>query len=98
MQYIIVTFEVTREGDHYISRCQELGTASFGRSEEEAVANVKEATLVYLNTLEDLGEREQVLKDRGIAVHRANESADQKVTCPPNAIIHSAVFPVPAWA
>ena len=93
MRYIIVTITVNREGDYYVSECVELGTASFGASEEEAVENALDATAVYLNTLEDLGECAQVLQQKGIAVHE-RESVGQRVSCPPNSSVHPAVLPL----
>ena len=37
-----------REEDVYIAECPEVGTVSQGRTVEEAVANLKEATELYL--------------------------------------------------
>jgi predicted RNase H-like HicB family nuclease len=69
MEYIVLTCVVQPEGEYYVSRCLELGTASFGRNREQAVGNLVDATEVYLNTLEDLGECRQVLKEKGVQVH-----------------------------
>lgn len=37
-----------RKGDLYVADCPEVGTVSQGKSVEEAVANLKEATELYL--------------------------------------------------
>jgi predicted RNase H-like HicB family nuclease len=37
-----------REGDLYVAECPEIGTVSQGPSLEEAVANLREATELYL--------------------------------------------------
>ena len=37
-----------KEGDLYVADCPEIGTVSQGRTVEEAVANLKEATELYL--------------------------------------------------
>lgn len=37
-----------REGDLYVAECPEVGTVSQGTSLEEAVANLKEATELFL--------------------------------------------------
>lgn len=37
-----------KEGSLYVAECPEVGTVSQGTSIEEAVANLKEATEVYL--------------------------------------------------
>jgi len=37
-----------KEEDMYVARCPEVGTTSQGRTIEEALANLKEATELYL--------------------------------------------------
>jgi predicted RNase H-like HicB family nuclease len=37
-----------REGDLYVAECPEVGTVSQGKQIEEAVANLREATELYL--------------------------------------------------
>jgi len=37
-----------REGDLYVAECPEVGTVSQGSSLEEALANLKEATELFL--------------------------------------------------
>lgn len=69
MEYIVLTNMVEPEGEYYVSKCLELGTASFGKTTQEAFDNVVDATEVYLNTLEDLGECRQVLKEKGLRVY-----------------------------
>ena len=55
--YIIVTFKFRREGNKWTALCEELGTSTFGRSIPEAHKKLKEAVLLNLDTLEELGER-----------------------------------------
>ena len=43
-----LTAVIRREDDLYVAQCPEVGTASQGRTVEEAVANLKEATELYL--------------------------------------------------
>jgi len=69
MEYIILTFMVEREGDYQVSKCLELGTASLGRSTDEALDNLMDATRVYLDTLDDLGECRQLLEEKGVTVY-----------------------------
>ena len=38
---------VWKEGDWYISQCLEIGVASQGETEEEALSNLKEALELY---------------------------------------------------
>jgi len=39
---------IHKEDDLYVAQCPEVGTASQGKSVEEAVSNLKEATELYL--------------------------------------------------
>jgi len=43
-----LTAVIHREEDLYVAECPEVGTVSQGRTVEEAVANLKEATELYL--------------------------------------------------
>jgi len=42
------TAVVHREKDLYVAECPEVGSVSHGHTQEEAVANLKEATELYL--------------------------------------------------
>ena len=42
------TAEIHKEDDWYVADCPEVGTVSQGKNVEEAVANLKEATELYL--------------------------------------------------
>ena len=46
-----------REEDSYIAECPEVGTTSQGRTVEEAVANLKEATELHLPSFRLRSER-----------------------------------------
>ena len=96
MEYIIVTFMIQREEEYYVSKCLELGTASFGRNEKEALENLADATGVYLYTLEDLGECRRVLKEKGVRVY-SYEPANLEVRrakFPAGSIIQPTVMPL----
>lgn len=43
-----LTALIHKEGDCYVADCPETGTVSQGKSVEEALANLKEATELYL--------------------------------------------------
>lgn len=45
------TATIHKEDDLYVALCPEVGTASQGHSVEEAIANLKEATELYLEEL-----------------------------------------------
>jgi len=70
---IVVEVVVTKEGNQYSSWCPNLDIASCGDSPEEAVKNLGDALELYLDTLEEEGEQEQVFKERGIRVVSADE-------------------------
>ncbi len=76
--FIMLTLRVTKEGKHFLSRCIELETASFGGSFDEALANIKEATFEYLNTIERLGERQRIFEERGITVRKSRPPTVKK--------------------
>jgi predicted RNase H-like HicB family nuclease len=48
MALVTLSAVIHREGDLYVAECPELGTVSQGKTLEEAVANLKEATGLYL--------------------------------------------------
>jgi predicted RNase H-like HicB family nuclease len=41
-----------QEGDLYVAECPEVGTVSQGHTVEEAIANLKEATQLYLEEVQ----------------------------------------------
>ena len=45
---LVLTAVVHKEDDLYVADCPELGTISQGHTFEEAVANLQEATSLYL--------------------------------------------------
>ncbi len=71
--YIAVEIVVTKEGNQYSSWCPELDIASCGNSPEEAVKNLGDALELYLDTLEQEGERNQIFKERGLRIVSADE-------------------------
>jgi predicted RNase H-like HicB family nuclease len=66
MKFMALTFVAYGQEGYCVSECQELGTSSFGTSEQEALDHLLDATKVYLNPLEDLGETGSVLEDLGV--------------------------------
>ncbi len=45
---VLLTAIIHKEEDMYIAECPEVGTVSQGSTIEEAIANLKEATELYL--------------------------------------------------
>ncbi len=81
-RYIRVEIVTRREGKYFVSDCPKLGTSSFGSTEEESRRSLVDATVLYLNTLEELGECQRVLRERGIEVHQYHDA--QPTICPPS--------------
>ena len=73
--YINLEFVIRKEEHQYSSWCPDLDIASCGDTPEEAVENLKDAIALYLDTLEEEGERKEVFKERGIKVKPTDEPA-----------------------
>lgn len=71
--YVVVEVVITKEGNQYSSWSPEFDIASCGNSPEEAVKNLGDAFELYINTLEEEGEREQVFEEKGIRIVHADE-------------------------
>jgi predicted RNase H-like HicB family nuclease len=63
---IKLTFEITREDDQYVAVCPELDIASQGDTVEDAEKHLDDAVTLYLDVIEEDGERERIFKERGI--------------------------------
>ena len=50
-----------KEEDLYVAECPEVGTVSQGGTVEEAVSNLKEATILYLEEFPQTAERRAIL-------------------------------------
>jgi len=48
MSTLVLTAVIHQENDLFVAQCPEVGTVSQGRTIEEAVENLKEATELYL--------------------------------------------------
>lgn len=64
--YVILTCKYHKEGRHWVGVCDQLGTSMFGHTLEEAQERLEEATLLHLNTLEEIGERERFFAENSI--------------------------------
>jgi predicted RNase H-like HicB family nuclease len=68
--YVVLTLKFHKKGRRWTAYCEELGTATFGRSLPEADKRLKEAVFLHLNTLEEVGERERFFKEHNIKFHQ----------------------------
>ena len=99
-EHIVLTVRIEQdpETSAYVGLCEELAVSSFGSSVDEALDNVAEATLLYLNTVESHGERQRVFTEQGIDVragapspeinqgHRVTHGS-APATSPPNGVL-----------
>ena len=88
--FIMVTHRIIKEDDIFVANCPELGISSQGDSIEEANNNVKEAVSCYLDTIEDLGIREEIFKQKNIILHKFPENTNNtliKVPINPGAFV-----------
>ena len=96
-RYIRLTLQIVAEDDGYVSRCLELGTASCGDTVEEALLNIKDCVEVYLETIEEMGERQRIFKKRGIKIRKFTKSTRKNVPdvpAPPGTLATSELIPV----
>ena len=80
--YVVLTLKYRKIDRRWTAYCEELGTATFGRSLTEADKKLKEAVLLHINTLEDVGERERFFKEHNIEYRRSKPKKDVTVCLP----------------
>lgn len=66
--HVVLTFRVHEEDGTYVSVCEELGVTSCGDTIHEAFDNLADAVILYLDTLEEEGERERMFTELGVTV------------------------------
>jgi len=66
---MVLTAIIHREDDWFVAECPEVGTASQGQSVEEAIANLKEATEVYLDEFPRQSSVHPILTTFEVAAH-----------------------------
>lgn len=83
-RYIELTYSVYPDDGGYVSRCVELGTTSQGETLDEAFENLREAVLLHLDTLEELGETPRYFKKRNIRIrnYRKPKTAPRPIDVP----------------
>jgi predicted RNase H-like HicB family nuclease len=81
--YVVLTLAFRKTDRRWTAYCKELGTATFGRSLPEADKRIKEAVLLHLNTLEDVGERERFFKEHNIEFHPDRPRRNITIQVPP---------------
>jgi len=95
--YVALTYKFGLEGKRYTAYCEELGTATFGRSLWEAKERLREAVWLHLNTLEDLGERERFFKAHNIKFYEIEpQIVNVSIPAKADSFIQSDVQRIPA--
>jgi predicted RNase H-like HicB family nuclease len=82
--YIVLTLKFQKKGKRWTAYCDELGTATFGRSLPEADQRLKEAITLHINTLEDVGERARFFRENNIEIHHDRPREEITVCIPAN--------------
>jgi predicted RNase H-like HicB family nuclease len=67
---ISFTTQVWKEGKTYVSYAKELEVCSCGRTMKEAKKNLIEAVECFLQTAEEMGTLDQILKEAGFVKKR----------------------------
>jgi predicted RNase H-like HicB family nuclease len=95
--YVILTLKYSKSGRRWTAYCEELGTATFGRSLPEADKRLKEAVLLHLNTLEDVGELGRFFREHNIEYYHGIPEKEITVCLPlqESVFVSSYVQPVP---
>ena len=75
MQYILLTNRFLQEDEQgtVAAFCDELGLATWGRTEEEAERHLDEAISNALNAMTERGEIASYLKEHNVEVYTKNE-------------------------
>ncbi len=60
-------YVIEREGDLYVSICPVLDVVSQGETRDEAVSNLVEAIVLFIQTCQEMGTLDQVLAECGFA-------------------------------
>jgi predicted RNase H-like HicB family nuclease len=66
---MVLTAIIHKEDDWFVAECPEVGTASQGKSVEEALDNLKEATEVYLEEFPRQATTHPILTTFEVAAH-----------------------------
>ena len=77
--HVKVPFDVEREGDLFVSSCPPLDVYSQGKTEEEAIANLAEAISLFIETCQNMGTLDDVLRDCGFVPNSCESQSDENM-------------------
>lgn len=92
-KYLLLTCIYEPEGKWITARCQELGTSTFGKTIDQAEDRLREAILLHLATLDEVGERARFFKENGIRL-QSNYPKAVRPTVPPDVLSKTQVLVV----
>jgi len=96
--YVVLTYKFHKVNKRWTAYCEELGTATFGRSLPEAEKRLGEAVSLHLNTLEEVGERKRFFEENNIEFHSTKPRKNITVNLPleHDIFIHPHIQKIPA--
>ena len=68
-----VTAVIWKEGNRFVSKCPELGVASYGKTPEGARAALKEAVELYLENAQRLGLMKELTSALSTPIHYTSQ-------------------------
>lgn len=89
--FIELTLIFKQEENLWTAECEELGTAAFGDTFEEAHEALEDLVTLHLNTLEDVGECDRFMKEQGIKIHRTYPKRTSLLDIPIGTLIQPEV-------
>lgn len=66
--YLKLTYVISPEEGAWVAECPELGVASCGDTENEALDNIRDAVVCHLKGLAHFGNLEEVFRERQIEI------------------------------
>ena len=75
---ILVTHIIKESGGCFVATCPEFMVTTQGKTIEDANNNLKEAVILYVETLEQLGIRDSVFKKRNIKILKQKDKIKSK--------------------
>lgn len=80
--YVVLTVTFRKVDRRWTAYCEELGTATFGRTLPEAKDRIQEAILLHLSTLNDVGERDRFFKEHNIQLRHTKPTRNDRISIP----------------
>ena len=95
--FVILTYCFRRENKRWLGECLELGTASYGRTLQQAHDELMELVELHLDCLEDVGERAHLFETHNIRYYTADTpptEVTQRVPVDTEVFVHAHRLPI----